>query len=130
MKPLIKFAIPFLLLVIVSFISCKKDNLPASLNKPPKPPVAVAGQDQAIRFPADSASLDGGASTNANGNIAKYLWTKISGPDTFTIVSPASAKTTVKELVKGVYGFELKVTNYEGLFSKDTILVIVYDPSQ
>ena len=29
-----------------------------------------------------------------------------------------------------MYGFELKVTNYEGLFSKDTMLVIVYDPSQ
>ena len=50
---------------------------------------------------------------------------KISGPDTFKIVQPTAARTTVNKLVKGVFEFELKVTDAEGLFSKDTVQVTV-----
>ncbi len=75
-------------------------------------------------MPVDSVILDGSASTDDK-KIVSYQWTKISGPDTFKIVQPTAARTTVNKLVKGVFEFELKVTDAEGLFSKDTVQVTV-----
>ncbi|MDP4249238.1 MAG: DUF4082 domain-containing protein, partial [Bacteroidota bacterium] len=69
-------------------------------------PTAKAGNNQTIISPATSVFLDGSASTGA---ISSYAWTKISGPNTPTIVSPASASTTVQGLVQGTYVFQLSL---------------------
>ncbi len=129
MKPLLKFVSFVLLAGVLFHISCKKEysceNCGAN-----KPPIAVAGSDRVITLPTDSVLLDGRQSSDPDGTISSYLWTKISGPSSFTISSSSVAITIVKILVEGVYQFELKVTDNGELTAKDTIQITVNDPSQ
>ena len=46
-------------------------------------PTAIAGPDQVITLPTDSISLDGSASSDPDGTISEWLWTKIEGPASF-----------------------------------------------
>lgn len=90
-----------------------------------QPPVACAGPDKTITLPVNSVILNGSCSTDPNNDITSYLWTKISGPSS---VSPANAnlvQTQVFHLVEGTYSFQLKATDASGLFSMDTVQVIV-----
>jgi hypothetical protein len=88
-------------------------------------PAANAGPDQAIKLPIDSVLLDGSKSIDPDNNITAYNWTKISGPSSFNIINANAVQTVAKGLVQGIYKFELKVTDAGGLFSKDTVQVIV-----
>lgn len=87
-------------------------------------PVANAGADKSIALPANSVSLTGSGS-DPDGTIASYLWTKISGPSSFTISNSTSSATTVTSLVQGVYLFELKVTDNSGAIARDTMKITV-----
>src|SRR4249919_1158868 len=101
-----------LLIIIVTHSGCKKDSI---ANRPSgatnQPLLAIAGDNQTIFLPHDSAYLDARASKDADGTIVAYKWTKISGPDSITIVNPTSAQTWVTNLKEGDYYIELKVTN-------------------
>ncbi len=88
------------------------------------PPIAGAGSSQIIALPTNSVNLSG-SGTDSDGTIASFLWTKISGPSAGTIGTANSASTTVTGLIKGVYQFELKVTDNEGGVGKDTVYVTV-----
>ena len=123
MKRILKSAAFVLLAAVLVHLSCQKKFLCPDCDSN-KPPVAHAGKDTTIILPVDSVILDGSASTDDK-KIVSYQWTKISGPDTFKIVQPTAARTTVNKLVKGVFAFELKVTDAEGLFSKDTVQITV-----
>jgi Tol biopolymer transport system component len=118
-----------LLIVVVGLPSCKKEYYKEYYCEDcignNHPPIAVAGPDTFITLPRDSILLDGSKSSDPDGKISEWQWTKITGPASFTIVSAATAITTVKNLKVGVYQFELKVTDAGGLFSKDTIQVTV-----
>jgi hypothetical protein len=70
------------------------------------PVIANAGATQTITLPTSTVTLDGSVST---GNITAYAWTRISGPNTPTITSPASVTTTVTGLIAGTYVFQLSV---------------------
>ncbi len=94
------------------------------------PPIAIAGPDQVITLPTDSVSLDGRSSSDPDGTISEWLWTKIAGPASFNINNSSTANTIVKNLKTGSYLFELKVTDNGGLSAKDTVQVIVNDPGQ
>lgn len=111
--------------IVLLLTSCKRE-FAESLPIPNEKPVAIAGPDQVISV--DSILLSGGNSYTNAGKINAYLWTKIYGPDTFNIKHPTEAKTIVNKLVPGVYGFELKVTDNNGLFSRDTVQVTVIFP--
>ena len=87
-------------------------------------PVANAGVDKTLTLPTNTATLTG-SGTDADGTIASYLWTKVSGPTTGTITSTTSASTTITALVQGVYKFELKVTDNSAATGRDTIQVTV-----
>src|SRR5258706_2669122 len=120
MKPILKFTACVLLTAIIVFASCRKhDQL-----IPDKPPVAKAGADQSITLPTDSVTLDGSASTDDK-KISRYQWLKSSGPVSLNIVNASAIKTVVKNLVQGVYQFELKVTDDHGLSEKDTVMINV-----
>ena len=107
-------------------ISCKKEpSCEGCGTKNNKPPIAVAGADQLITLPTDSVLLDARSSSDPDGRISTYLWTKIAGPSSFTILKPTDSLTTLKTLVAGVYQFELKVTDNGGLSAKDTMSVTV-----
>lgn len=89
-----------------------------------QPPVANAGTDKSITLPVNSVTLSG-SGTDADGTIASYTWTKLTGPATFSIASVNSAITTVNSLVQGVYTFELKVTDNNGANATDVVQVTV-----
>lgn len=113
------------------FISCKKDSASGSLtNNPPNPPpnhlpIANAGNDTTIVAPANTVNVDGSASTDPDNNITSYLWTKISGPVSFSIANAGTVKTQITNLIEGVYQLELKVLDAGGLFTKDTVTITV-----
>src|SRR5579871_4831036 len=90
-----------------------------------QPPTANAGSNQTITLPLDSVTLNGSASSDPDGTIVTYSWTKISGPTTGTIVSASSAITIANNLVQGTYSFKLTVTDNGGASASDTVTVIV-----
>ncbi len=117
-----------ILIVMQVNLSCKKEKSCEDCNENNKPPIAIAGPDQVITLPTDSISLDGTASNDPDGTISKWLWTMISGPASFNVINPKTSGTVVKNLVVGIYQFELKVTDDKGLVSKDSLTVTV-DPT-
>jgi hypothetical protein len=89
-----------------------------------KAPVANAGSDKTITLPINTVALKG-SGTDADGTIADYTWTKISGPAGGTIANSKAASITISNLVKGAYNFVLTVTDNSGASSKDSVKVIV-----
>jgi K319L-like, PKD domain len=124
MKLLLKAAF-FVLLLGYFLLSCQKEYSCESCGGTNNPPVADAGHDQAITLPKDSVTLDGSNSSDPDGTIVSYNWTKLSGPASFNINNAASVTTVVKDLEAGVYQFELEVKDNGGLSSKDTMMVTV-----
>ena len=103
-----------------------KDTVQVTVESAPnRAPIANAGTDTVIVLPGNTAKLDGSGSTDPENNITGYAWTKISGPSSFNISNPTLVQTQVNNLVQGTYQFELKVTDADGLFSKDTMQVSV-----
>jgi len=123
MKKVTGFLFITISISIALFNSCKKDICKdCDMNQPP---VASAGNDQTIILPTDSVYLNTASSTDHHGAIVTYQWTKISGPDSITIVNPTGAQTWVTHLEEGTYIIELQVTDSAGLSSKDTVQVTV-----
>jgi dipeptidyl aminopeptidase/acylaminoacyl peptidase len=123
------------LIIVLTFNSCQKqidksnqsqaEAAAARRGGPNKnPPVANAGNDITIILPTNTVNLNGSAS-DADNNITSYLWTKISGPSSFSIANANALQTQVTNLVQGVYQFELKVTDKTRLVDKDTVQVTV-----
>ena len=102
-----------------------KDTIVITVLPPNQPPVVNAGDDKIITLPVNSVTLSGSAS-DTDGSIASYLWNKVDGPDQFSILSPDQNQTTISNLVKGVYQFELKVTDNEGAITTDTVMITVF----
>lgn len=92
---------------------------------PNQPPVARAGTDIVMTLPANSTTLNGNTSTDADGTIVSYAWSRISGPATFTFTSAGSAATGLNNLVQGTYVFRLTVTDDDGASATDDITVTV-----
>lgn len=88
------------------------------------PPIANAGSDKTITLPSSSVTLSG-SGTDANGSIAKYSWTKVSGPSSYTFSSTTVASPTVSSLVAGTYIFRLTVTDNAGATGYDNVNVTV-----
>src|SRR6187399_837367 len=99
--------------------SCNKEFSCEGCRETNRPPIANAGRDTVIVLPVDSIKLDGSGSTDSDGVIAEFLWEKISGPSSLTIINASDSTTMVKALVAGTYQFELKVTDNGGLSAKD-----------
>lgn len=112
---------------LILFLSCTKELSETFPNPPVNgvKPVANAGPDKVITLPANTVTLDGTASKDEDGTISSFMWTKISGPETFILEAPASAITTVKSMVEGAYQFQLTVTDNSGLIGKDTVQITV-----
>ena len=126
----IKYAIICLVLMMIVYLSCKKELSCEDCAEENKPPIALAGPNQVITLPTDSILLDGRTSSDPDGIISSYHWTKISGPSSFAITKPTDSITKLKSLVAGTYQFELKVTDNGGLSAKDTLQIIVNDFAQ
>jgi hypothetical protein len=60
-----------------------------------------------------------------DGTITGFTWAKVSGPSSYSILSPGQAQTNINNLVSGTYQFELTVADNAGATSKDTVSIIV-----
>lgn len=112
-------------IIVAIFLSCRKEYSCEGCNGSNKPPIADAGPDQLITLPTDSVLLNGSGSNDPDGKIKGWRWTKISGPSSFSIANANAVQTNVTNLVEGTFLFQLKVTDAGGLFSMDTVQVIL-----
>ena len=85
-------------------------------------PVANAGADQTLKDVdgdgAELVSLDGGASSDANGTIVAFEWREGAA------ILGSSAQLTVP-LAVGAHTLTLEVTDNDGLAAEDTVTVVV-----
>lgn len=89
-----------------------------------KKPVANAGSSQTFPAIYSTITMNGGASYDPDGYIAKYRWTQESGP-AVTMTQPDSAKNVAKGVVAGSYVFRLVVTDNGGLTDTSRLTVTV-----
>ena len=96
---------------------------------PPPPvnqvPVANAGSNIDITLPTNNTTLNGSASSDPDGTIATYAWSKTSGPASYSIANAGAATTALNNLVQGVYVFTLQVTDNAGATASSTVTVTV-----
>lgn len=111
-------------------LSCSKSEAP---NPDPvittpttdnKAPSANAGTNQTIILPVNTIVLNGSGS-DEDGTIAAYSWTYVSGPSTYTIVSPTQAQVTINNLGVGTYQFQLQVTDNKGATGQSVVTLTV-----
>jgi predicted esterase len=88
-------------------------------------PQARAGNDIHITLPVARAQLNGSASTDEDGSIVSYTWTKVGGPGSFKIIDGNKATATVQNLKEGTYTFRLTVKDNGKRASSDNVLVYV-----
>jgi dienelactone hydrolase len=89
-------------------------------------PVSNAGVDKTITLPANTTMLSG-SGTDADGTIASYQWTKISG-GSVTLMNATSATLNLSALLQGTYSFRLSVTDNLGASDSDDVTVQVNAP--
>lgn len=86
-------------------------------------PVANAGADVSITLPTNSTTLNGSA-TDADGTIATYAWSKVSGPAA-TLAGQTTSTLSLTALVAGTYVFQLTATDDKGATGSDNVTVVV-----
>ncbi|HLO39061.1 MAG TPA: hypothetical protein VK173_11235, partial [Lacibacter sp.] len=108
------------------------DTVQVTVNvSPNKSPIAAAGNDLTVTYNLQTCSmepssilLDGKLSRDPDGTIVSYQWSVVfAESSSATITNPGSVSTTVTNLVPGSYGFQLRVTDNDGAFDDDTIIV-------
>jgi hypothetical protein len=102
---------------------------------PPLPgaPIAIAEANQAthadtivvVKSTAYNPYVYGTRSKDPDGWVAKFQWSYVSGPPSYTIVSPNTGNTKLIDLNIGTYIFRLTVTDNKGLTSFDDVTVIM-----
>lgn len=90
-------------------------------------PLARAGSDQVAYLPSGSTILNGSDSSDYDGTITGYTWSKLSGPSC-TIVTPNSGSTIVTGMTIGVYVFRLTAADNTGATNIDDVQVSVTNP--
>jgi len=89
----------------------------------PVAPVANAGADKSITLPTNTTSL-AGTGTDADGTIASYSWTKISGGSA-TLTNANTSTLSLSGLAAGSYAFRLTVTDNANYTGYDDVTVTV-----
>jgi len=85
------------------------------------PPVTEAGDD--IMTSTSVAALNGSDTYDPDGTINSYQWTKVAGPDIFTISNANVASPALSFLMLGDYAFELRSTDNAGASTRDTVYI-------
>jgi hypothetical protein len=92
-----------------------------------QPPVANAGSNQVIVLPVSSTKLDATRSSDPDGTIVSFNWTKIDGPSAITITNVNTSTPIIDGLIEGQYTFELTVTDNRGASTKAQVKVTVQE---
>jgi hypothetical protein len=64
-------------------------------------------------------------STDADGWIAAFKWTKVSGPASYTFANAYAGQTRVTNLTAGTYVFRVTVTDNKGATGTDDVTIIM-----
>jgi gliding motility-associated-like protein len=88
-------------------------------------PVARAGNDISIELPENSVTLTGDGESD-NGDIIRYDWVQLDGPEGADIQVGPDGEAVVTNLAEGTYRFQLTVTDAKNQKSSDIITVRVY----
>jgi dienelactone hydrolase len=88
------------------------------------PPVVNAGVDKTVTLPLTTALILNGTATDSDGTIAKYLWSKYSGPNV-TVQNSGTPSLSITKMYEGTYVFKLAVTDNLGAQSIDYVTVTV-----
>jgi hypothetical protein len=95
-------------------------------------PVADAGSDQTVNE-GDTVTLDGSNSSDPDGAIAAYSWTQTTGTSV-TLSDATAARPTFTAPFVGAtcetLGFQLTVTDNEGLTNMDPVIITVSNVNQ
>jgi endonuclease/exonuclease/phosphatase family metal-dependent hydrolase len=83
-----------------------------------QPPVVNVGPDRKLPYKVSSTTLGAQVSDPESGSLT-YTWTRVSGPNVPTIVTPNTASTAITGLVKGAYVFRLTVSDGTNSVSDD-----------
>jgi Secretion system C-terminal sorting domain len=89
------------------------------------PPVVNTVSNISVTLPVNSVTLDGNGTTDFDGIITGWEWSKTSGPGSYSITNQYAGITSVNSLVQGVYVFTLKVTDNAQGVSTSTVTVTV-----
>jgi hypothetical protein len=125
------------IVILITLAACKKENIEQSNNSGGsssggntnvvnKPPIANAGADQHPK--RDSFLLDGAASSDPDGHIARWKWRKIFGSGDVAFSAGDQKQTYVDVQLTGMFQFELEVTDDGGLSAKDSINIFFFLP--
>jgi len=125
-----KWPLFYFTIAALVFASCSKKEVCEFCNQDNKRPIAKAGKDTIIVLPADSIQLNGGSSSDPDGNIINYKWSFV--PSSISASMPAirndlEKQTVATNLRPGIYRFALKVTDNQGAYSSDTVTVQIED---
>ena len=90
-------------------------------------PTVNAGGDKTITLPTNETYLQGTAS-DADGSIASYTWSKLSG-GTASLSGTTSSKLRAYNMVAGTYYFRLTVKDDKGASKYDDVKVVVSQSS-
>lgn len=93
---------------------------PAAINQPP---TASAGIDKIVNLPTSTTNIIGSGSDPEGGTLT-YFWERTGGPAA-SLANITSPTLTVTNLVAGIYTFRLTITDSQGLFAQDDVVVTV-----
>ncbi len=93
-----------------------------------EPPIANAGDDQTA-LEGDLVVLDASGSTDSDDGIAAYAWLQLSGPE-MKLSDNKARQPSFRAPDVGPEGvsmtFEVTVTDFGGLYTKDTVIINVF----
>lgn len=91
------------------------------------PPAAAAGEDQRV-YEGDTVVLDASGATDGDDGIVAYSWVQLSGPEMVlsdsTAMQPSFKAPNVDQSGASMV-FEVTVTDFGGLYTKDTVIINV-----
>jgi outer membrane autotransporter protein len=109
-----------------SATSSANDSLIVTVNSPVIP-TANAGPDRSIADsdgqPGESVTLDGSASTDTDGTIVSYEWTRLINVNQFEVLG--SGQTLTVTLPDGTNDVRLTVTDNAGNIAQDAVVITV-----
>lgn len=91
------------------------------------PPVVDAGADRTVTLPLSGPVYIAATATDSDGTIAKYLWSKYSGPNV-NVENTTTSTLKINTLYEGIYVFKLAVTDNLGVQTIDYVTVTVTQP--
>jgi predicted esterase len=88
-------------------------------------PVAVAGSNQTVTLPTNTAFLAGSGSYVPNGGtITGYSWSEVTGPSQATLTSLSSSNVQASNMVAGTYTYRLTVSCAGGSSTSDVNVLV------